>query len=85
MTELEFRSLQKGDIVEIIDWPGFKNENMRPFIGRLCEVVSKYPPTKQAVLSLIDGPEKIDHMRWSNRSMKLSGTPVDTDMKLLFE
>ena len=84
MTELEFRSLQRGEIVEIVDWPGFRNDKMRPFIGRLCEVVTKNT-SFQATLKLIDGPEDIDKFLWSHRSLKISEAQVDTDMKLLFE
>lgn len=84
MAELEFMALQKGDIVEIIDWPGFRNESMRQFIGRLCEVVKKNT-SFQATLKLIDGQEDIDDFLWSRRTLKFSDAPVDTDMKLLFE
>lgn len=85
MTALEFKKIEPGDIVEIVDWPGFSNERMRRFIGRKCEVLSRVSPS-QVKLTLLDGSSgDITEFRWSNRSLQFVPVSIDTDMKLLFE
>ena len=86
MTPEVFKSLEIGDVVRVIDWPGFANPQMRTFIGREY-VIGKIPDTRGHVKLHNQNGEAI-FGSWQYKDLELVSRAcescIEADMAMLF-